>query len=133
VIPERPSKEEARQALNIPIDIIKDFPFDGVRRPKGQDQAPSASRSVALSFFMRGLIRQSLKCAPAHDLVAMGQISNRRLFPHRLQGDFRLQRPHRSCVSSIVIIRSVYQTKRPHSNLAAGPKIGVHFIICDQK
>jgi hypothetical protein len=59
VIPERPSKEEARQALNIPIDIIKDFPFDGVRRPKGQDQA--------------------------------------------------------------------------HSNLAAGPKIGVHFIICDQK
>ena len=26
------------------------------------------------------------------NLVAMGQINNRRLFPHRLQGDFRLQR-----------------------------------------
>lgn len=32
-----------------------------------------------------------------------------------------------SAVSFFVITPSVYQTERPFSNLASGPKIGVHF------
>jgi hypothetical protein len=56
----------------------------------------------------------------------MGQISNRRLFPHRLQGDFAFSAASILRLVFYVIIRSVYQTKRPLSNLPAGHKIGVH-------
>ena len=57
-------------------------------------------------------------------LVAPGQISPRRLLPNRLQSDLRLQGR-----VFFVIIRSVYQTKRPISNLAPGPQNRVHFSV----
>ena len=62
------------------------------------------------------------------DLVALRKVGDRRLLPQRLQRDLRLQPASIRRLVFFVIVRSVYQTERPLSNLTPGPKIGVHFM-----
>jgi hypothetical protein len=61
----------------------------------------------------------------------LGQISNRRLFPQcsptASRAIFAFSAASILRLVFFVIIRSVYQTERMISNLAAGPKIEVHF------
>lgn len=54
-IPVSPSKDDAIDALNIVVDILKDFPFEN-----------NESRSVSISAILTGLIRKSIRTAPLH-------------------------------------------------------------------
>lgn len=58
-IPILPSKDDAIVALNIVIDILKDFPFEN-----------KESRSVSISAILTGLIRKSIRTAPLHGYTA---------------------------------------------------------------
>jgi hypothetical protein len=68
-IPERPTKDQARTALNILIDLINEFPFVD-EEGNNMTGKPSAGRSVALSHFLTGTIRRSLDRAPLHGFDA---------------------------------------------------------------
>lgn len=58
-IPERPSKDAARRALDLIADIFRQFPY-----------IDEASRSVAYSAVLTALIRPSLETAPIHAFTA---------------------------------------------------------------
>ena len=58
-IPATPSREEAEQAFSIILDLFAEFPF----------QSPT-DLSVAISFFLSALVRQSLPTAPGFAIDA---------------------------------------------------------------
>ncbi|MCC6130768.1 MAG: hypothetical protein IT186_12645 [Acidobacteria bacterium] len=58
-VPERPSKEDARAALDLIAEIFRDFPY-----------VDEASRAVAFSGVLTALIRPSLETAPIHAFTA---------------------------------------------------------------
>lgn len=58
-VPEFPTVDEAKKALNILCNLIKDFPFED-----------DASRSVALSAILTALVRGSISTAPLHGFTA---------------------------------------------------------------
>jgi putative DNA primase/helicase len=60
-VPQSPSKEEARRALDLLIDLISTFPF-----------VSNADRSVALSGILTAIHRRSLPTAPLHGFSAPG-------------------------------------------------------------
>jgi hypothetical protein len=60
-VPENPTKEEARRALDELKDLIKTFPF-----------VTGADRSVALSAILTAIHRRSLPTAPLHGFSAPG-------------------------------------------------------------
>jgi putative DNA primase/helicase len=57
-IPDHPTKEEGRAALNKILHLLRGFPFEGKAGKK------SASRSVAVACILTALVRQSLLRAP---------------------------------------------------------------------
>ncbi len=71
-IPEHPTKEDAKAALKQLLDVIGEFPFepDDPSHDPLDLEAPSASRSVALSMILTAVIRRSLRTAPMHGLSA---------------------------------------------------------------
>jgi hypothetical protein len=68
-IPERPSRQEGRAALDVLLEPLSAFPFVG---PNGADATgkPSPSRSVALSAQLTSTVRRSLERAPLHGFTA---------------------------------------------------------------
>lgn len=58
-VPEQPTREEAKAALERLDHVLRGFPF-----------ASEADRSVALSAFLTGLVRRSLRTAPLHGFDA---------------------------------------------------------------
>lgn len=64
-IPEKPSREQAVEALEVLNRTLRGFPFDG------EDEGPvSPSRSVALSAMLTALVRPALRTAPMHGFDA---------------------------------------------------------------
>ena len=70
------------------------------------------------------MVRVNLVVMGQTATVACSRIASRAIFAFSAASILRLV--------FFVIIRSVYQTKRPLSNLAAGPKIGVHFNLVER-
>ncbi|RYE07391.1 MAG: hypothetical protein EOP22_18005 [Hyphomicrobiales bacterium] len=66
-VPDRPSRTDGVAALAMLKDVLKDFPF-----PPDEDGGgvASASRSVALSAMLTGVVRRTLETAPAHAVDA---------------------------------------------------------------
>lgn len=60
-VPENPSKEDARLALDVLKDLVKTFPF-----------VSQADESVALSAILTAIHRRSLPTAPLHGFTAPG-------------------------------------------------------------
>jgi putative DNA primase/helicase len=60
-VPQNPSKDDARRALEVLIDLISTFPF-----------VSNADRSVALSGILTAIHRRSLPTAPLHGFSAPG-------------------------------------------------------------
>lgn len=56
---EFPTFEEAKESLNVLLNLVKDFPFED-----------DASESVAISAILTGLIRKSIRTAPLHGFSA---------------------------------------------------------------
>jgi hypothetical protein len=75
-IPETPTREDARAALDQFIDVIRAFPF--VPDDMGEEWTPSreqgrqasTARSVIQSAYLSGLIRRSLRTVPLHTIDA---------------------------------------------------------------
>jgi hypothetical protein len=79
-IPQEPTKEQARAALNVLIDLLEEFPFVAdpvevikeagneteVKVETVEDGSASSSRSVALSTILTAMIRRSISHAPLH-------------------------------------------------------------------
>jgi putative DNA primase/helicase len=63
-----PTREDAREALLAVLEPIKDFPFEPTEDERWGGQ--TASRSVALSAMLTGLVRASMATAPAHVIDA---------------------------------------------------------------
>ncbi len=70
-VPDLPTKEDAKAALDVLLDLIAEFPFepDEPGAPLGLG-SPSASRSVALSMILTGIVRRALRTAPLHGISA---------------------------------------------------------------
>lgn len=69
-VPDRPTKDQAGEALKRVKRLIRTFPFVGKQKPFGEDEAPSMDRSAALSLFITPLVRAFLPSAPLHGLDA---------------------------------------------------------------
>jgi putative DNA primase/helicase len=67
-IPEHPSREDAKTALDLILEVICEFPFEG-----------SESRSVAVSAIITALIRKSIRTAPLHGFTAPKMSSGKSL------------------------------------------------------
>lgn len=67
-VPEQPSKDDALSALEILKDLLKGFPFEN-----------DESESVAISGILTGLIRKSIRTAPAHAIDAPKMASGKTL------------------------------------------------------
>lgn len=70
-VPDAPSMEDARRALDLLIDPISQFPFvldDEDAGPRGD--VPSASRSAALSMMLTAVARHAIGAAPIYGLSA---------------------------------------------------------------
>lgn len=63
-IPQRPSIEDARRALQVLLQPLRRFPFEG------REGEPTVARSVALSAILSGVARPSLRCIPLHAVSA---------------------------------------------------------------
>ena len=59
-VPDNPTKEEARAALDKLLHVLREFPFERKRGEK------TASRSVALACILTGLVRQAFLFAPGY-------------------------------------------------------------------
>jgi hypothetical protein len=66
-IPEHPTKDQARTALNLLIDLLSEF---GFKRSVGGEHELWLNRSVALSGLLTPLVRGSLPTAPMHLITA---------------------------------------------------------------
>lgn len=69
-IPREPTKEDALAALALLKALISEFPFVPDDPADMRIDAPSASRSVALSGFLTAMHRRSLPAAPMHAFTA---------------------------------------------------------------
>jgi len=58
-IPQNPTKEEAKVALDMLLSLLSEFPFEN-----------EESKSVTLSAILTGLVRKSLRTAPLHAFTA---------------------------------------------------------------
>lgn len=67
-IPDRPTKEDAENSLQLLLDLIAEFPFEN-----------EESRSVALSAFLTAVIRKSIRTAPLHGFSAPKMSSGKSL------------------------------------------------------
>lgn len=67
-IPENPTKEDAKKALEVILDIINEFPFEN-----------EESRSVVLSGILTAIVRKSLRTAPMHGFTAPKMSSGKSL------------------------------------------------------
>jgi hypothetical protein len=67
-IEEHPTFSQAEQALNLLLELLKDFPFEG-----------EASKTVAISAILTGLIRRSIRTAPLHGFTAPKMSSGKSL------------------------------------------------------
>jgi Bifunctional DNA primase/polymerase, N-terminal len=65
-IPEHPTKDQARAALKLLIDLVSEFSFKRV----GGEHEKRLNRSVALSGLLTPLVRGSLPTAPVHLIAA---------------------------------------------------------------
>lgn len=68
-VPDSPTREQGQTALAVFKDAINQFPFVPDREG-AEFEAPSASRSVALSAILTGLIRRTIRTAPMHGFTA---------------------------------------------------------------
>lgn len=75
-VPESPTREQARAALDELVALFRAFPFEPEDagedwEPQGDEGArPSAARSSVLSAILTGLIRRTLRTAPLHGIDA---------------------------------------------------------------
>ena len=66
-IPEQPSKDEARVALEKLTDLLSEFSFKGTKGDQQKDEREKRlNRSIALSGLLTALVRGSLPTAPMH-------------------------------------------------------------------
>ena len=66
-IPDQPSKDDARAALDKLIDLLSEFSFKGTRGHHERDaQEKRLNRAIALSGILTALVRGSLPTAPMH-------------------------------------------------------------------
>lgn len=63
-VPERPTEDNARRALEVLLRPLRRFPFDG------QECEATVARSVALSAILSGVARPSLRNIPLHAVSA---------------------------------------------------------------
>lgn len=79
-IDDKPTKEDARRALDGLIEVIHEFPFvldDEEAKPSGD--APSGSRSVALSTLLTAVCRRAMRTAPVHGVRAPAMLTGKTL------------------------------------------------------